>query len=56
MLEHYRGWNASWSQNERYFASLDSINRSELDPCDQTRFMNLAVMQDYLAVTGQTVF
>ena len=53
VLQHYRGWNASWSHNEKYFDSLASIDRSLLRPCNETRFMASTPNEDYLRVTGQ---
>ena len=53
VLEHYRGWNASWSRNEKYFDTLDSIDRSQMHPCNETRFMSPQPNEDYLRVTGR---
>eukprot|EP00439_Symbiodinium_sp_Y106_P051899 s2250_g6.t3 len=54
VLEHYRGWNASWSRNEKYFDTLDSIDRSQMHPCNETRFMSPQPNEDYLRVTGDS--
>ncbi|CAE7627877.1 unnamed protein product [Symbiodinium sp. CCMP2456] len=54
VLEHYRGWNASWSRNEKYFDTLHAINRSQMHPCNETRFMSSQPNEDYLRVTGDS--
>ncbi|CAE7379167.1 No66 [Symbiodinium natans] len=48
VLDFFRGWNVSWSSPWMFFDSLDSIERSHLLPCNQTRFMISKANEDYL--------
>ncbi|CAE7564923.1 unnamed protein product [Symbiodinium sp. CCMP2592] len=54
ILDYFRGWNTSWTQPWKYFDSIASVNRSQMVPCNASRFTITQANRDYLQVTGDT--
>lgn len=51
-LEYYRSYDVSWTRPWVYFDTISSFNPSELQPCNQTRFMDSTEIHHYVRVTG----
>jgi len=51
-LDFYRELNASWNDVKRYFADLDSVDKSRLRSCNGTLLMDPVEMGIYAEMTG----
>lgn len=53
-LDFYRELNASWNDVKRYFADLDSVEKSRLRFCTETNLMDPVEMALYAEMTGDS--